>query len=173
MTGEGTRYFGVRTIWLIYDTILAAFTHQRGIARRIDGAIQRMSTIQVELPFDTLLTSLQQLNAEELTELAQHAARLGAQHQAHSLTQAETDLLLEINQGIVSPAMDRRCAELTKKQRAAGLSDQEQAELMTLVDEIELLNARRLGYLVELANIRQISVNELMASLQIKSLTYG
>ncbi|MFO7631722.1 MAG: hypothetical protein R6W76_04230 [Caldilinea sp.] len=132
-----------------------------------------MSTIQVELPFDTLLNSLQQLNAEELTELAQHAARLGARRRAPNLTQAETDLLLEINQGIVSPEMHRRCAELTKKQRAGGLSDQEQAELMTLVDEIELLNARRLGYLVELANIRQISVDELMASLQIKSLTYG
>jgi hypothetical protein len=44
---------------------------------------------------------------------------------------------------------------------------------MTLVDEIELLNARRLGYLVELANIRQISVDELMASLQLKPFTYG
>jgi hypothetical protein len=132
-----------------------------------------MSTIQLELPFDTLLSSLQQLNAEELTELAQHAARLGARRRAPSLTQAETDLLLKINQGIVPPATQRRCAELTKKQRAGGLSDQEQAELMTLVDEIELLNARRLGYLVELANIRQISVDELMASLQLKPLTYG
>lgn len=132
-----------------------------------------MSTIQVELPFDTLLKSLQQLNAEELTELAQHAARLGAQRRAPNLTQTETDLLLKIGQGIVPPATQRRCAALTKKQRAGGLSDEEQAELMTLVDEIELLNARRLGHLVELANIRQISVDELMANLQIKPLSYG
>ena len=132
-----------------------------------------MTTIQLQLPFDALLSSLQQLNAEELAELAQHAARLGARRRAPSLSQAETDLLLKINQGIVPPETHRRCAELTKKQRARGLSDQEQAELMALVDEIELLNARRLGYLVELANIRQVSLDDLMASLQIKPLTYG
>ncbi len=132
-----------------------------------------MSTIQVDLPFDTLLNSLQQLNAEELTELAQHAARLGARRRAPNLTQTETDLLLKISQGIVPPTTQQRCAELTKKQRAEGLSDEEQAELMTLVDEVELLNAQRLACLVELANIRQISVDELMTNLQIKPLSYG
>jgi hypothetical protein len=131
-----------------------------------------MSTIQLELPFDALLRSLQQLNAEELTELTQHAARLGARRRAPSLTQAETALLLKINQGIVSPDLHRRCAELTKKQRAAGLSDQEQAELMTLVDEIELLNAQRMGYLVELANTRCVSMDELIQRLEFKPLAY-
>ena len=131
-----------------------------------------MTTIQLQLPFDALLNSLQQLNAEELAELAQHAARLGARRRAPSLSQAETDLLLKINQGVPSE-IHRRCAELTKKQRGRGLSDQEQVELMAVVEEIELLNARRLGYLVELANIRQVSLDDLMASLQIKPLTYG
>ena len=131
-----------------------------------------MTTIQLQLPFDALLNSLQQLTAEELAELAQHAARLGARRRAPSLSQAETDLLLKINQGVPSE-IHRRCAGLTKKQRGRGLSDQEQAELMAVVEKIELLNAQRLGYFVELANIRQVSLDDLMASLQIKPLTYG
>lgn len=132
-----------------------------------------MSTIQVELPFDALLSSLQQLSAEELVELAQRAAQLGAQRRAPSLTQAETDLLLQINRASVAPEVSRRCAALTEKQRARGLSAQEQAELMRLVDEIELLNAQRLNWLAELADIRQIPLDDLMANLQIKPLSYG
>ena len=44
---------------------------------------------------------------------------------------------------------------------------------MALVDEIEEVNAGRLGYLVELAHIRQISVDELMQRLEIRPITYG
>lgn len=132
-----------------------------------------MSTIQVELPFDALLSSLQQLSAEELAELAQRAARLGAQRRASSLTQAETDLLLQINRASVTPEVSRRCAALTEKQRTRGLSPQEQAELIRLVDEIELLNSQRLNWLAELADIRQIPLDDLMTNLQIKPISYG
>ena len=132
-----------------------------------------MSTIQLELPFDALLRSLQQLNPDELSLLAQHATRLQAQRRAPHLSQAESDLLLKINQAVAPEATRQRCAELTMRQRSVGLSDQEQAELMTLVDELEMLNARRLGYLVDLAHIRHVSLDELMATLQLKPLTYG
>ena len=132
-----------------------------------------MTTIQIQLPFDTLLSNLPQLTAQELAQLAQHAARLQAQRRVPSLSQAETELLLNIKQCIVPLEMHQRCAELTAKQRAQGLSDQEQAELTALVDEIEVLNAGRLGFLVELANIRQISTEELMRRMEIKPITYG
>lgn len=132
-----------------------------------------MTTIQIQLPFDTLLSNLPQLSAQELAQLAQHAARLQAQRRAPSLSQAETELLLASNQCVVPLKTQRRCAELTRKQPVQELSDQERAELMALVDEIEVLNARRLGYLVELAHIRQISTEELMRRLEIKPITYG
>ena len=132
-----------------------------------------MTTIQIQLPFDTLLSNLPQLNAQELAQLAQHAARLQAQRRAPSLSQAETELLLNINQCSAPLETQQRCAELTGKQRAQGLSDREQAELTALVDEIEVLNAMRLGFLVELANIRQISTEELMRRMEIKPITYG
>ena len=132
-----------------------------------------MTMIHIQLPFDTLLNYLSQLNAQELTQLVQHAARLQAQRRAPSLSQVETELLLNISQSVVPLAAQQRCAELTKKQRAQRLSAEEQAELMALVDEIEVLNARRLGYLVELANIRQTSLEELMRRLGVKAISYG
>lgn len=132
-----------------------------------------MTTIQIPLPFDTLLKNLPQLTAQELTQLVQHAARLQAQRRAPSLSQAETDLLLNISRCAILPATQQRCAELTRKQRIQGLVEQERDELMALVDEIEEVNAGRLGYLVELAHIRQISVDELMRRLEIRPITYG
>ena len=132
-----------------------------------------MTTIQIPLPFDTLLKNLPQLTAQELTQLVQHAARLQAQRRAPSLSQAETDLLLNISRCAILPATQQRCAELTRKQRIQGLVEQERDELMALVDEIEEVNARRMGYLVELAHIRQISVDELMQRLEIRPITYG
>jgi hypothetical protein len=132
-----------------------------------------MTMIQIQLPFDALLNNLPQLNAQELAQLVQHAARLQAQRRAPSLSQVETDLLLNINQCVILPVTQQRCSELTRKQRTQGLGQKEQAELLALVDEIEALNARRMGYLVELAHIRQISVDELMRRLEIRPITYG
>jgi hypothetical protein len=68
-----------------------------------------MTTIQIQsnLPFDTLLESLQQLSVEELAELTQHSARLHAQRRASNLSEAEAELLIKINSGIVPPPKTR------------------------------------------------------------------
>lgn len=134
-----------------------------------------MTTIQIQsnLPFDTLLESLQQLSAEELAELTQHSARLHAQRRASNLSETEVDLLGRINRGIVPPEIQARCATLTDKQRRSVLTPQEEMELTALIDEIEELNASRSGYILQLANLRGVSMEELMQSLEIKPLSYG
>ena len=70
-------------------------------------------------------------------------------------------------------ALQTRCAELTALQRTQRLSVAEQAELMQLVDEIETVNATRLKYLVELANLWQTTLDDVIARLDIKALDYG
>ncbi len=134
-----------------------------------------MTTIQVQsqLPFDTLLDSLQQLNSQELAQLAQHAARLQAQRKAPSLSEAETELLHKINQGVVPVQVKQTVSELTEKMRNETITEAEHAELMALVDEIEQLNAERLRYLVQLAHLRSMSLDELMQTLEIEPLSYG
>jgi hypothetical protein len=133
-----------------------------------------MTTIQVQsqLSFDKLLGSLPQLSSEELAQLAQHATRLEVQRKVGSLSEAEADLLLKINQGIVPPDWQQRCAELTAKARAGTITDTEHAELVGLVDGIEQLNAKRLDYLVQLAQIRGVTLDELMKALELAPLSY-
>ena len=133
-----------------------------------------MTTIQVQsqLSFDTLLKSLQQLSTEELAQLTRHAARLEAQRKARSLSEAEATLLLEINRGVVPADFQQRCAALTAKARAGAITGEEHAELMALVDEIEQLNAQRLNYLAQLAQLRGVTPNELMDTLEIAPLSY-
>jgi hypothetical protein len=133
-----------------------------------------MTTIQVQsqLSFDKLMGSLPQLSSAELAQLARHAAQIEARRKAQALSEAEAALLLKINQGVVSPALQQRCASLTSKSRAAALSEVEQVELAQLVDEIEQLNALRMGYLVELAQLRGVTLEQLMAKLEVGPLRY-
>jgi hypothetical protein len=71
------------------------------------------------------------------------------------------------------PKTQARCEKLTDKQRNSFLTSQEQDELAALIDEIEELNARRTGYILQLANLREVSLNELMQLLELKPLSYG
>lgn len=134
-----------------------------------------MTTIQVQtqLPLKTLLRSLAQLNLNELQAVSKQTALLRARRAAPSLPEEEAQLLLKINQGVIPQNTRIQCAALTKKSRQGHISKQEQIELNALVDEIELLNAERIGYLAELSQLRQVSLPALMDKLEIQPLSYA
>jgi hypothetical protein len=131
-----------------------------------------VTTIQVPLPFDLLLHNLAQLSNQELAQLAQDAIRLQAQRRAPSLSKAETELLLQISRQLIPADVLQRCRALTIKQRTQGVTAEEQAELVLLVDRIEEVNAARLTALIELASLRQIPLEMLMDQLEIRPFTY-
>lgn len=131
-----------------------------------------MIQMQTQVPLETLLQSLRQLNNGELEQIVERAALLRAQRRAPSLSQAESDLLLKINQGVVPAEVKERCTFLTQKSRQGNITTEEQAELMSLVDEIELLNAERMNYLIQLAQLRRTSLDDLLQTLEITPLHY-
>ena len=131
-----------------------------------------MIQMQTQVPLETLLHSLRQLNSGELEQVVERAALLRAQRRAPSLSQAESDLLLKINQGVVPAEVKERCALLTHKSQHGNITAEEQAELMDLVDEIELLNAERMNYLIQLAQLRHTSLDDLLQTLEITPLHY-
>lgn len=131
-----------------------------------------MIQMQTQVPLETLLQSLRQLNSGELEKVVEQAALLRARRRAPSLTKAESDLLLKINQGVVSVEVKDRCAFLTHKSRQGNITPEEQAELIALVDEIELLNADRMNYLIQLAQLRHTSLDNLLQTLEITPLHY-
>lgn len=129
-------------------------------------------TVQPKLSLTTLLNSLKQLTSNELKEIMQQTALLRARRLAPSLPQQEAQLLFKINQGIIPAETRARCAELTKKSRQDNITNEEQDELMALVDEIEMLNAKRIEYLAQLAQLRQTTLSALMGDLELKPLSY-
>lgn len=83
----------------------------------------------------------------------------------------ETTLLQKINQGLPL-ATWQRYHELVAKRRAETPTPEEHAGLIALSNQIEEAHARRMEYLVELARLRQISLEALMEQLGIKTPEY-
>jgi hypothetical protein len=91
---------------------------------------------------------------------------------APRLSARETELLREINHGL-SPSDWQRYRDLIAQRRAEALSPAEQNALIALSDEIEAINVRRIECLVELAHLRNTSLETLMAQLGIKAPAYA
>ncbi|MFZ4657354.1 MAG: hypothetical protein ACOYNY_10105 [Caldilineaceae bacterium] len=68
----------------------------------------------------------------------------------------------------IAPDTWRRYDELKAKRRSATLSEAEHAELIALGDQIELANAQRIRALIQLASLRNTTLDDLMAQLGIR-----
>lgn len=87
------------------------------------------------------------------------------------LSHSEAELLDQVDLGVSSETWDRYYALIGKRDDGT-LTGEEHGELIGLSDGIEVANARRIGALVELAALRQTSLEELMRALGIPSYTY-
>ncbi len=133
-----------------------------------------MTTIQLQsqVSLDALLSGVEQLSTPDLERLANQVLALRARRHAPSLPRKEADLLQRINQGLPAETQ-QRFNLLTAKRRAEILTPEEHQELLGLVDEIELRDAKRLEYLAELAQLRNISLRTLMNQLGIRPPAYA
>ena len=123
--------------------------------------------IKAQLSKEDLLQAVQQLSLPELEGFVQDIIALKAKHQSPSLSKDETELLLKINQGIPQ-AIQQRYQILINKRNQETLTEQEYQELLQLTDKVEIHQAQRLDYLGQLAQLRQISLTNLMTQLGIK-----
>ena len=125
-----------------------------------------MNTIQVQatLSQQELFKATQQLDTAELKAFMQQLSALYARRQTPHLSQKEGDLLQKINQGI-PPSLWQPYQALIARRDADALTSDEYEELIRLSDQIEEVHAERMGYLVELAQLRQVSLTDLMDAL--------
>jgi hypothetical protein len=133
-----------------------------------------MPTVQVkaQLSTDDLLQAVKQLNPSELEGFVWQIIALQARRKAPGLSKEESELLIKINQGI-PPDIQERYNELIAKRQLETLTPDEYDELLRLTDQIEKMDAERVGYIKELACIRQTSLTALMEELNIQTPTYG
>jgi len=132
-----------------------------------------MPTVQSQpMPaFDELLHNAGQLNLPELEQFVFRVIALQARRRAPSLSKAETDLLMKINQG-PSPAIRQRFRKLNRKRQAETITPEEHQELLALIDRIEQFDVERVKYLAELANLRGTSLKAVMKELDIRPPAY-
>lgn len=116
---------------------------------------------------EQLLNAIAQMPQPELETFVEQVLKLRAQRQAPSLSMAESELLLKINQSIPADLQDR-FNELVAKRQALTLTEAEHAELIQLGDRIEQLDADRIESLAALAKLRQRSLREIMQDLGIQ-----
>ena len=123
------------------------------------------------MSLDELITAANQLNETDLDQLLQQVVALRVQRKADVLPSGEAELLSRINQGVPA-ALRTQYESLQAKRKAEALTEAEHTELVELSQRIEQFGAERLKALIMLAQLRQVSLDELMNSLGIPPMTY-
>lgn len=112
---------------------------------------------------------------EQLSALLKRAGKEGGKpNMPPALSAAESELLFKINEGLPHD-LQLRYAELTIKAATEDLLDTEHEELLKLIPLVEAKAVERLEYLIQLAGLWNISVDEVMTKLGIHppSFVYG
>ncbi len=109
---------------------------------------------------------------EELEQLACGVLALKAQRVAPVASIDETRLLLLINEGVPAALTDRVQSLLAKRDDGT-LTPYENDELLDLADNVERRGVERLKALTELAEVRGVSLTELMRSLGVAAASHG
>ncbi|MCB8943513.1 MAG: hypothetical protein H6658_07140 [Ardenticatenaceae bacterium] len=86
--------------------------------------------------------------------------------------ETETTLLQQINIGL-TPELWQQYHQLIEKRQAEQLTPAEQRTLINLSDQIEIANVQRMKALIQLSQLRQMSLDDLMDTLGIKPLAYA
>ena len=127
-----------------------------------------MPTVQVksnvELGLDEILTGISQLDTPDLEQFLEQVSRLLARRKAQSLSKREAELLLRINQGVEAQKA-KRYKELMDNLNEERITSLEHQELLGLIEYIEAKDGERLEALIELAGLRELTLNELMDQL--------
>jgi hypothetical protein len=122
--------------------------------------------VEAEISRKELFDAAEQLSAPELAQFVSDLLALRARREARSLSTAESQALVQINQGLPE-GLRSRYDELIAKRQAETLSDEELKQLLGLTHVVEDLQARRMDALAALARVRGVSLGALMNDLGI------
>jgi hypothetical protein len=115
---------------------------------------------------DELLLAVDDLSEPDFESLVSRVLWLRARRKASVLEPAETELLLQINQ-VIPPELHEQYLSLRDKRDDESLTEQEHQELLSISDQMELFGVERLEALAKLADLRQVSLLQLMDDLGI------
>jgi hypothetical protein len=126
--------------------------------------VQFKSEVSIEL--DQLLTGVAQLDTPDLEQLLIQIQQVLAHRQNPSLPALELELLQKINQTLPEE-IQQKYSDLNAKMRSQTITHEEHQDLLKLIDIVEKADGDRLQHLIQLSQLRNISLTELMKQLQI------
>ena len=131
-----------------------------------------MTPIEVQISPEQILSAIQKMPETDLDLLIRQVLQIRGQRQASNLSRTESDLLHRVTY-CVPVELQTRFNELVKKRQAITINELELQELCDLNDRIELLEASRIKDLAQLAQLRSVSLLELMNQLKLTPVNHG
>lgn len=128
--------------------------------------------MSINLAVATLVQEAEQLDNTSLDAFIADVISLRKRREIFNKSKTEALLLQKINKSLSIEQIER-FRTLYQKQKGNTLTEQEYSELVSLLDKIEKLNLSRLKHLTALAQLRHISVRELMTQLGISNPVNG
>ena len=118
-----------------------------------------------------LFAGVQRLNIRDLKNFSEQVSLFYAQRKTPHLSKRETELLQKINRGF-STSVWQPYKQLVAKRDDETLTAEEHQQLIALSDQLEEMNVERMGYLVELAQLRGQPLQKVMDELGIYPLSH-
>jgi hypothetical protein len=118
-------------------------------------------SIRTQITINDLLEAAEQLPPAELETLLRRLLQLQARRKAPNLSKREAEIIEAITHTGPSEHQSRLHA-LTQEMDKRPLTEAEQCELKELIAHSESLTAKRLALLVELSQLRQVSLDAVM-----------
>ena len=112
----------------------------------------------------TLFHEAERLDNRSLDTFIAHILSLRVQRKTSDKQKEEADLLQKINKSLSIQEIDR-FNFLNEKHSEENITEQEYTEYLVLIQKIEKLNVKRLKYLISLAQLRNVTVLEVMKQL--------
>jgi hypothetical protein len=115
---------------------------------------------------ELLSIELSTLSSSELDKIISQAIVLRAKKQAKFAEKKEANLLVKINQGL-NREQQLRFDELAEKLQSENITESERKDFLQLTNQIELLDAKRIKLIGDLAKIRKQTFDETLKELGI------
>jgi hypothetical protein len=134
-----------------------------------------MSKIHIQTEIDTvlLLQGAAQMTIRELENFVTELNGLITRKKTKSKVRQEKRLLAKINQSVLNPLQRQRYQILSEQFALEIIQPTEYAELLLLANEDEALRNERVQSMIELAQLKAISLPQLMQELGLKPIQYG
>lgn len=124
------------------------------------------------ISFEDLIQSVSNLESNEIMQFMQEMGRVIAARKVKSLSQRETELLKAINDSMPNK-LQLAYETLMLKLNNENISEKEHQELLKIVAKVEIYKVKKVECMVELAQLRKISLKQLAQQLNANSLFYA